>query len=173
MRKFTTEHTVYSFDELSSEAKEKALQQQREYVNESINDYLPDTLADYLPELLKKHGMKCDDPKIWYSLNYSQGDGAMFEGIVYWKSWQIDVRQHGMYYHYNAKQFWNIESVKTGREPRDYDKTERAFNDEYVAVCQELEKYGYDEIENQLADENLIEDINANGYEFYADGRIA
>jgi hypothetical protein len=149
MRTFTTEHTVYNFNELSKEAQAVAIEKQREFENEVMNDWLSDDLAYKLEELLKQHKMKCDDPKIYYSLNYCQGDGAMFEGTIYWKSWKVEARQSGHYYHYNSKTFWNTESVKTGRDMPD--ETAKIFNDEYVAICQELEKYGYDCIETALS----------------------
>ncbi len=31
---------------------------------------------------------------------------AAFEGTIYWKAWQADIKQSGHYYHYNSK---NIE----------------------------------------------------------------
>lgn len=170
MRTFTTTHTVYTFDELSDEAKQKAIEKQRDFENEyGLKHWLPDEMDYQLSELLRRYKMKCDDAKVYYSLTHSQGDGAMFEGTVYWGAWRIEVRQSGHYYHYNSKQFWNFESVKTGREPSD--KTLSKFNEAYVALCRELERAGYHAIDYALSDEVLIENIKANGHEFYEDGR--
>jgi hypothetical protein len=173
MRTFTTTHTVYAFDELSKEAKQKAIDEHREFEWEVGMEWLTDDMQNYLTEvLLPKYKMKCDDAKVFYRLSYSQGDGAMFTGNVQWKSWQCEVKQNGHYYHYNSKQFWNFQSIKTGREPKS-NQTENDFNDAYVSLCQELERYGYDQIEYATSDETIIENIKANEYEFYSDGSMA
>lgn len=170
MRKFTTEHTVYDFDELSDAAKEKAIDQQREFVNESTGDWLPDDLSYKLEELLKQHKITYSElPKVYYSLNYTQGDGAMFEGIVEWRRYRATITHEGMYYHYNSKDIELLTKTGNGVALQ----TIKTFNDLYVSICQELERYGYDCLDQALADENLVEDIKANGYEFYEDGRIA
>lgn len=169
MRTFTTTHTVYTYDELSDQAKEKARQW---WIDGLEYDDLSDAMSEHLTEvLLPKYKMQCDDAKVYYSLSYSQGDGAMFEGTVYWKSWRVDVRQSGHYYHYNSKTFWNTESVKTGKDMPD--ETAKLFNEQYVALCQELEKYGYDYIEYEQETEVIEDNIRANEYEFYEDGKIA
>jgi hypothetical protein len=173
MRTFTTTHTVYDFDELSDQAKQTAIEKHREFINEIGFDDLSGAMTEYLQDtLLPKYGMKCDDATVYYSLNYCQGDGAMFTGNVEWKSWQCEVRQNGHYYHYNSKQFWNFQSIKTGREPRN-DQVENDFNDAYVSLCRELEKYGYDYIEYETSDDTIIDNIKANEYEFYEDGKLA
>lgn len=168
MRKFTTEHTVYEFDELSKDAQEKAIENYREGLD---FPWLTDDIANRLEELLKENKITYDElPKIYYSLSYCQGDGAMFEGTIYWKAWTITAKQSGHYYHYNSKEL-SIYSTKTGKDAPDdvYDK----FNDVYVSISKELEKYGYDVMETALSDENMIDIIQANEYEFYADGSIA
>lgn len=172
MRKYTTEFTVYTYDELSAEAKEKALEGERKFVNDTINDFLPDDLDYKLEELLDANKIKFDDsPKIYYSLNYSQGDGAMFEGKVYWRGYVVEIRQNGHYYHYNSKTFWNFTSVKTGKDASD--KAFKEFNALYVSICKDLAAYGYDCIDAALSDENLIENIKANDYEYFANGEMA
>lgn len=172
MRHFTTEHTVYKFDELSDDAKAVALESARDAENEMGFDFLSESMKYELTEhLLPKYKMTCDDAKTFYSLGYSQGDGAMFEGTIYWKSWRVEVKQSGHYYHYNSKTFWNDGSITTGKPMPS--ATAVKFNEEYVSLCQELEKYGYAEIEYQLSDEALTENIEANEYEFYADGKQA
>lgn len=169
MRHFTTEHTVYSFDELTDDAKQKAIESQHEFEYEMLDGWLPDEMQYKLNELLPLYGMTCDDAKAFYSLGYSQGDGAMFEGTIFWKAWRVEVKQSGHYYHYNSKTFWNTESVKTGKDMPN--KTAVEFNDLYVELCKELAKAGYSAIEGATTDESLADNIRMNEYEFYADGR--
>jgi hypothetical protein len=42
----------------------------------------------------------------------------------------------------------------------------------YIDLCKDLEKQGYEEIEYQFSDECIIEDIQANEYEFTEEGNI-
>lgn len=165
MRTFTTTTTVYKFDELSDEAKEKALQEHTE------NNYMPFLSADMnerLHELLGENKLKYDEqPEVLYSLSYSQGDGAMFEGTVYYKAWRVDISHSGHYYHENSKDL-DITSVKTGNDAPD--KVYSEFNELYVSICKELEQYGYDQIEWQNSEEYFAEMCEANEYEFTKDG---
>lgn len=168
MRQFTTTHTVYKFEELEREAQERALNDFRE--RESFN-WLTDELQEELARLLKQHGLKYDElPRLYYSLNYSQGDGAMFEGTVYWKSYTATIRQSGYYYHFNSKSF-DLESTKTGKDATVERYAE--FDDLYIDICRELERTGYQIIEDASSDESIKELIEVNGYEFYSDGRLA
>lgn len=162
---------VYNFDELNDEANAKAIDRAREFERENVSDWLGDDIQWELEGLLKENYIKYDElPKTYYSLNYSQGDGVMFEGRIYWKSYTIDIRQRGNYYHYNSKEF-DMKSTKTGKYVNN--DVEMKFNNLYVAICQELERYGYDCIETALDDENIIDLIKSNDYEYYEDGSIA
>ena len=172
MRTFTTEHTVYKFDELTNEAQERALSDYRQN-----NDYpfLADEMEYHLEVLLDKYGLTYDigidsNPKIQYSLSYCQGDGAMFTGVVSWKSYTAIIGHSGHYYHYNSKTI-DLTSTKTDKEASEQKYNE--FNDIYVSLCQELEKYGYDCIEASDSEGNIIDNIIDCEYEFYADGSVA
>lgn len=172
MRQFTTTHTVYSFDELSDDAKAKALEDQRQFEYDTLDGWLPDEMEYQLGLLLKKHkivSVNNETPKIYYSLSYSQGDGAMFEGEYSWRGYRASIRQAGHYYHYNSKEI-TLETA-FGNEAKQSKQEE--FNDIYVSICKELERAGYAAIEGTTTDEALAENINANGYEFYEDGRVA
>lgn len=167
MRTFTTKHTVYTFDELTDEARQKAIDKYNE--NNDL-PFLSDDMREQLTEvLLPKYKMTCDNAEVFYSLSYCQGDGAMFEGTIYWRAWRVEVRQTGHYFHEYSKTF-DGESVNTGKEMPE--ATEAVFNDLYVEICQELEKYGYAEIEYQQSKEGVAEMFEANGYEFNKDGTI-
>jgi|SRR5579872_125824 len=70
----TVEITTYSFDELDDAAKEKA----REWFREGM--YECDQLSELLEQDLGYYGF--DGFKCYFSLNYCQGDGVDFEGVV-------------------------------------------------------------------------------------------
>lgn len=168
MRKYITEHTVYNFNELSQEAKEKAIEQFRD--NENFY-FLSDDMQYHLEGLLKDNKITYGElPKVFYSLSWSQGDGAMFEGRIYWKSYTADIKQSGHYYHYNSK---NIELYSTKTDKEASDKVYDQFNDLYVDICKKLERYGYDCIDYALSEEAIIETIEANEYEFTKEGALA
>lgn len=173
MRKFTTEHVVYSYDELSDAAKEKARQWwidglQYDDLSEAMTEYLTDTL-------LPKYNLSCADPTLRYSLGYSQGDGASFTGrIEYRGTWYGDVttNSYGNFYsHYNTVNLDNLYSIKTDKEAPQatVDSVEEMIRD----IGRALEKCGYDYIEYEQEREVVEDNIRANEYEFYEDGRIA
>lgn len=162
------ETKVYTYDELSPKAQEKA----REWYSDGNNmPFLSEYMCDYLAELLKENSLKCDDAKIMYSLSCSQGDGAMFEGRVYFthdsKEYHAIVKHSGHYYHYNSKdiEIYDVEG----------DDVENAahvfFNDVYVDICKKLAKAGYSYIDSENDAENIAENILANEYTFTEDGK--
>jgi hypothetical protein len=163
----TKQYNLYELHELSDKAKEKARDWYKLY-DEYI--FLSEDMAEYLPELLEKNNLKCDDAKIWYSLSYCQGDGAMFEGTVNYKSYYATIMQSGHYNHYNSKTI-ELRSMKTDIEASD--KVYQEFDDIYVDICRALEKYGYEHIESQRSDEVVDENIAANEYTFLEDGTRA
>jgi len=163
----TKQYKLYELHELSDKAKEKARDWYKLY-DEYI--FLSEDMAEYLPELLEKNNLKCDDAKIWYSLSYCQGDGAMFEGTVNYKSYYATIMQSGHYNHYNSKTI-ELRSMKTDIEASD--KVYQEFDDIYVDICRALEKYGYEHIESQRSDEVVDENIAANEYTFLEDGTRA
>lgn len=90
----TIETTVYTFDELSDKAKEKAREWYRELLDEQ--DYATHVIDDAACEVAKCLGVTFDrrpyktvggatryEPKIYWSGFSSQGDGASFEGDWY------------------------------------------------------------------------------------------
>lgn len=168
MRHYTTEHTVYNFDELDKSSQEYAI----EKYQEDMDYYGLEDEMDYILEgLLKKNKITYDElPKVYYSFSYCQGDGAMFQGTVYWKSWTADIKQSGNYYHFNSKLI-DLYSTKTGNYPKD--AVYEQFNALYVDICRDLERAGYKYIEDMRSDEAIADHLQANKYEFYASGEVA
>jgi len=84
-KKRVTETTVYQFDELSDEAKEKA----REWYRQGNCDdsFWSECAIDDAKEIGKLLGMDID--KVYFSGFWSQGDGACFEGT--WRAGDIKL----------------------------------------------------------------------------------
>ena len=164
MKTIQREYKVYKFEELSQEAREKAMQNWNE--NEEY-EWLSDDMNWKLEELLKK--AKIDGKaKISYSLGYSQGDGAMFEGEFNWKKYRISISQSGHYYHYNSKDI----TIENEEGENFSDEVYEKFDELYVSICKELEKYGYDVIEQAESEENLKDMFDANDYTFLENGEM-
>lgn len=163
----TRTYQVYTFNELPPEAQEKALQKWREG-----NDYpfLEDEMRQWLDEKLAEAKIEVvDGLKMFYSLGYCQGDGAMFEGRFRWDGCDVGVKHDGHYNHYNSKVI-ELTDPETGEYCED-EKAER-FNTLYVDLCKDLAKWGYALIENEDDPDNIKETFEANGYMFTEDGRI-
>lgn len=166
---------LYEYSELSKEAKKKALNYHNEYDFEEYG--LAVHLDNYLSDLLEKYDIKPLNEtyaKIYYSLSWSQGDGVMFEGVFdfptetekvgrQWKRYEVTVKQSGHYYHSNSK---TIEV-----EPEN-ETVEKEFDEVYQKICKELEKVGYEYIEDMQSEEYFIELCNANEWTFREDGTL-
>lgn len=173
----TKEIKLYEYSELSKEAKEKAL---NDWNTHSFDDYeLMVELDNYLDELLEQNdiqviqdlkGYESKHAKIYYSLGYSQGDGAMFEGVFMWGKLVARVKQSGHYYHFNSKEIELTDSTRDGEEATEEEY--KAFDDLYVSICKKLEKRGYETIEDIQSEAHFIEDCNANEYTFREDGTM-
>jgi len=160
----TKTYNLYTFDELDEKGKEKA---REGYRNGNEYDFLSEDMTEYVNDLLKKAKINSNDIKVFYSLSYSQGDGAMIELSGTWKSYNVNVKQSGRYCHYNSKTI-EITQTKNGRDANE--KAYNDFNEIYVDICKQLESYGYKHIEYQDADENVDENLAINEYTFLEDG---
>lgn len=169
MKTITKEYKIYEFNELSEKAKNKAIEWYRNACYEDELPFLFENMQYHLEELLKKNRMKCSDSKVYYDLSYSQGSGAMFIGTVQWKSYIVNIKHYDMYCHHNSKEF-TIESAKTSKEARAEVYAE--FNELYVNICKQLERLGYQYIEDYTSDDSIADTFQANEYEFLEDGTI-
>lgn len=181
---------VYSFDELSKPAQQKAIEWYKTILNNDSD--LLEFYPEYCKEVAKEEGF--EDITVQYSLSNCQGDGLSFkcetldiermikEAIPNVKqsvvkaikgncSWYI--KGNTGHYCYAAKSdvdfyldvnkdYPNIENAVT--IVREY------IENQYMALCKELEKNGYAEIDYRYTDESIIDTIVANEYEFTKDG---
>jgi len=161
----TTTVNLYQYSELTDEAKEKA---RRWLIDGKNYDDMPEAMRVEIENLLEQSPLETIElGKVYYSLGYSQGDGAMFEGIFKLGKNTFHVEQSGHYYHYNSKSFQGHN--ENGEEVYN-EKTDDAFNNVYSDLCRKLEKYGYAYIEYEQSEEVIAGVMEANGYTFEADG---
>lgn len=162
--------TLYTFDELSEKAQEKALEHHRD-----IQDFpfLGDDMFEYLQEMLAENKITYEtDPDVYYSLSYSQGDGAMFTGTFEWNKYLITIEHSGLYYHENSADIDIRHGNNTPLSSHEHDKVFPKFKDLYNALCIKLRDFGYSVIEEENSKEYISDFFNDNGYEFYEEGTV-
>lgn len=170
------EYEVFSFEELSQEAKDKA----RESFNEDMDyPWLTDDIREYIHEGIEEAGYKVvgvatsENPAInpFYSLSYSQGDGVMFEGTFEDKDGNyFTTKQSGNYYHSGCTSITGTD--QEGNEIYDDNEAFVKFKEVYEKICDEVEKRGYNEIEYQESEEAFAETCEANEFTFLESGTI-
>lgn len=168
---------LFSYDELSKQAKEKALV---EWIDGNDYPFLSDNLNEKLHELLLENGIHdlndtskpgTKPTQVLYSLNYSQGDGAMFEGKYLWREYLVKIKHSDHYYHSNSKTI-EITKLVDGQEIEADEITAQEFENIYQKICKALEEFGYEEIESEDSEEAFIETCEANEYTFEENGKM-
>jgi hypothetical protein len=158
MKKITIE--VYTFDELSDEAKEKA----REWYREGIDyPFLEEFMNEFIYDKLTEAGYMVDDLKVLYSLTYSQGDGVSFTAKLTKGLETYQVNRSGHYVHERTMDVYH--------ETEDGEETEEPeVLEEMRKIAKEAEKAGYKYIEYEESNEAVDETIRANEYPFTKNG---
>ncbi len=172
MKTVTRVVTLYTFDELSDEAKLKA---RNDFNKDEDYPFLADDLREYIHEELMEAGYTVEgvatsaNPSIrpLYSLGYSQGDGLMFEATITDKDGnKYTIKHKGHYYHERSTE---IEGVDKNGEDIDTKTFEETF---YIPLCKRIAQRGYDAIEYQESEEYFRETCEANNYTFREDGTM-
>lgn len=189
----TREYTVYKFDELSDEAKERSIQNYREHddlyhVTESLSDLFHDALVEL--------GFS-DYVKAYWNVGYSQSDNAEISRSV-WRydretvdrfidQWKIpalvDVAEQWKAYNEAREtpvlisigsRIWGFNAVMTDDEMEIL--VEGDEETESLEILRDLESAIYriarDEYEYQHSDEVITEPLVANDYDFTENGDI-
>lgn len=164
---------LYSYDELSQEAKDKA---REDYNSEGDNTpFLTDDFREYIHEELTARGYTVEgistseNPSIvpYYSLSYSQGDGLMFEATVTDKKGNsYTIKHSGHYYHERSTQIEGVDQEGNEIGTKDFEENV------YIPICKAVAQRGYDEIEYANSEESFRETCEANEYTFEANGRM-
>jgi hypothetical protein len=191
---------VYSFDELSEEAKQKAIQQVRE--SDYPYDYWDDDILDNWKEKLENLGYP--DAEIAYSGFWSQGDGASFTctnvnvemflerqeqtnfkrllHLIKKEHVEVDTAtvkrdKYHYYVHYNtitanvSLYFTNERVFSTHpRIEEIFEEVENAIQQEIINLSQEIYSELNKEYDSLTTDEAIIGEIKAGEHEFYKNG---
>ena len=188
---------IYTYEELSDEAKAKA----RDWYRKNDDNEYSEFVIDDAKEVAALMGWEID--KVYYSGFWSQGDGACFEGIMRYnkgcaklvkaytndaelnriaEAWQdlqrqnfyalrARVKQRGQYQHEMCTEF-DCEDTRHNygwlQNPEAEDDIKEIARDFMRWIYKRLEA----EYEYSVSDEVVAENIIANGYEFTEDGEI-
>ncbi len=170
---------LYEYDELSEESKARALKDWNEYNDDPL---MQSHMINLLKEELEERGIAYDTDSmdVRYSLSNSQGDGFMFEGILYpdygaGRCYTAKIKHSGHYYHkYSRSIEWldsdtaEEASETEGEEGKDF----ATFIKAYEEVCDKMEQAGYEYIEWLQSEENFSEACEANEYTFEENGTM-
>lgn len=200
MRLVKKEYTVYSLDELSEEARKKAIEDYRQGSAECMN---LDCETSEMKRLLIMFGF--NDVNLYYSGFWSQGDGASFVGGYrhvagglkavkeeFAGTWFKDVIEYlelleainkkcfysliyridsrGNYCHANTM---NIHYIEDYRGNRDFSKYENELLEYVRGIANTFYRMLEKAYDGYLSDESLIQNIEDNEYEFYENGERA
>lgn len=194
----TIETKVFTFDELSDDAKQTAIEQIRNQEN-SIDLY---SFKEQCEDIIANNGFT-GGIELQYSLSYSQGDGLSFSCDRYDFLEDIFLELLGKGKERTAKTLAEnttfvcksnnnrycfasksdidmyLENWTSSINTTDTDNIDKVITaalevvqNKYLKLCKELEDAGYDEIEYQDSDEFIIETIEANEYEFTEEGKM-
>ncbi len=157
---------LYNYSELSKEARKNA---HDAWNRNDDMPFLSEEMKEQARELIEEAGMKIEDMKVYYSLSYSQGDGAMIEGFFTWKGNEYRVKNSGYHCHERSTTIECVTEDEDGNAQGD----ENAFEEEmYVPVCKKLARFGYDCIEAEREEQTFIDACEDNGYTFEANGTM-
>ena len=187
---------IYSYEELSEKAKERAKDDYRD----TFREYQDYSFYEYFAEELRENGFESLEPR--YSLCYCQGDGCSVTGKIYLNEVlenkdimenfskdeirrleyidcevenEIKIENNSnYYYHANTMSFYANVYVNTYTHGKNwelmidvFDKLEGVLEDYFIALCNRMEEVGYERIYDE---EGLEEELMESDYEYYKDG---
>ena len=190
--------SVYKFNELSKDVQEDIIRRYREesadlliWDLENIMNWEFNNYINYLGFELAYSLSGCQGDGVSFTGNV-EGKEELFTlaSLVYdnkipkdilrlinWDIiYKIDfVRNNYHYVHKYSVQINIIENYNTNKDYRHINRTitefENAINEWYLQTCDNLEKFGYDTIEDMYSDDTIKSYIEANECEFLIDGR--
>lgn len=166
MKTITKTFNIYEFDELSAEIQESLIQKEEENIRQADIEVFLEEEMNNLAELLleENFGEKATLKNVYYSLCYSQGDGAMIEFDLNYCGKDVEVRHDPYCYYYHERSFEIIESDKELTELQ-----YKTLKEKIIKINEQLTKYGYQYMEEDRT-EQAIEQLKE--CMFYENGEI-
>ncbi|MFA5396655.1 MAG: hypothetical protein WC346_11670 [Methanogenium sp.] len=187
MKTITRDYQVYSFAELSKEAKEKAYKDNRYWNVDGIEWW--DFICEDFIERMKCLGYIIRDKDIEFAGFWSQGDGACFEAEIDFKLWiktfpkleqklnKVDLDEiHAIIgrnpHHYSHEMCMFGETTYEGEKNIDevLNEIEEELTNDSRNEAKKLYKMLKESYDELTSDESIGESLEANEYEFLEDG---
>lgn len=164
MRTETKTIKIYNFNELSEDVKRKLIEKEIEEQHELYcEDWLLNDMEEKAKELLNKYfkNNNAELKNVYYSLSYSQGDGAMFEFDLYYYNKHIKIKHYGHYCHMRSFiiDTWELT-----------EKQEEQLEEKVLKMFEEFEAYGWNLVDYRITEADAIEYLQEN--EYLEDGTI-
>ena len=190
--------SVYKFDELSKDIQNKVIRRYRDKLADLLDAYLENIMqrefnnyTNYLGFELAYSLSGCQGDGVSFtgsaeskeelftlaSLVYDNKIPKNILRLINWDIiYKIDLARNSYYYvHKYTVTISIIDNYNTNKDychiSRAMTEFENAIKRWYLQVCNNLEKTGYDTIENMYSDENIKSYIEENECEFFIDGR--
>ena len=181
---------LYSLDELSEQAKTRAIDYIKTVLDGDFVYDIQEDIENYIkPEFIKSKGFEADN--VYFSLAYSQGDGAMFEGridditkftsnkraikVINEYGLYSKIKHMGRYYHEKSYElvidFPELKPTQY-RLKEEFDKIEQNVRDIYEETCKQIYKQIESHYEFMTSDESAIEYIKSNEHTFTEKGEL-
>lgn len=190
----TIELNLYSFNELSESAKEKAISK---WYEKEDYPFLSEDIRNYIAEKLDTEKV-ISEIELNYSLSYSQGDGLSFKCDFDFEKWlekydfqefkkraileqfSVKINANNGRYCYAHKDCVNMEyctyksyfSTDLSNLESLADSVLSDITDYYLSICKEAQKYGYSVIEYRMNNTEFSDLCEVNDYLFYENGNM-
>ena len=162
------EKRVYNLDELEKSVQEKVIAETKQFIKDDYCEYyLEDDLNLMAEDLLKEYfGDKAKLNKVHYDLSFCQGSGCMIDFDLETENEIIKIRHDKSCRYMHERSFEII---------YDDEKTENIIEkleNKIVEMNKKLKDYGEDMVLYEPTDDEAIEMIKANNYEYYSNGQL-
>jgi hypothetical protein len=188
---------LYSFNELSEKAQQKAINKEVEFLQENFH---AESLTSLFKEDLKSHyGINVED--VYWSLSYCQGDGVSFVGTFqeelfkkvasrldskdlrclervlkveesFINMFKIIKNDHRYQHEYTmtvqCHEYWNLPNG--GHIERMIENLTNLLTSEIRSIGKEMQENGYKEIEHRTSEDYAKEEIEQSDNYYYDNG---
>jgi hypothetical protein len=185
----TIDIKLYKIDELTEEARARAI---HKYKMDIDYPFLKEDMTEHAHHLLLGDIKESADShfQVYYSLSWSQGDGACVVGEYYFHEYltkigktghplflyckeqnaKLVIKHRGNYYHEMSMVFETMLSDDTDENLAKLETLETEMIEFTRSQCKGLSYYGYRHIEFEDSNDAILENIRANDYEYWEDG---
>ena len=160
MQTVTKTFNIYEFDELATGIQEELIKKEEENLRQAeIEDFLPEEMEVLAIQLLEENFEgKAVYQRVYYSLAYCQGDGAMIEFDLMYHNKPLQIRRCDRFYRHE-RSFEILGSDKLT------DEQHEQLKEKIIDMNKKLTQYGYEFIEEDRTEQAIDQLKNCMFYE--------